>query len=100
MRQRVARVVRVLGALVTLFFGLRLPAQVDADTKADFFVAVSGNDGGSGKIAESNATRTDGPFATIVRARNVVRELKLTSTQKGIWRPGGFRRIGDSIHRR
>jgi hypothetical protein len=43
---------------------------------ADFFVALSGNDQWSGKTA----TRTDhdGPFATLARARDAVRELLKT----------------------
>lgn len=45
-------------------------------TKADFYVSSSGNDSWSGKLAEPNAQRTDGPFATIEKAKLAVRELK------------------------
>jgi hypothetical protein len=41
-----------------------------------FFVSNDGNDAWSGKFSSPNAEKTDGPFATIVRARNAVRELK------------------------
>ena len=45
-------------------------------TKADFYISPSGNDSWSGKLAEPNPTKTDGPFATIGKAQNAVRELK------------------------
>ena len=42
----------------------------------DFYVAPDGNDGWSGKLAAPNEARTDGPFATIARAQQAVRELR------------------------
>jgi hypothetical protein len=47
-----------------------------ADPKADLFVAPDGMDGWSGRLERPNAERTDGPVATIDRARQLVRELK------------------------
>lgn len=47
-----------------------------AEQQADFFVSTSGSDDWSGTVAEPNAQRTDGPFATLERARDAVRELK------------------------
>ncbi|MCG6189313.1 DUF1349 domain-containing protein [Maribellus maritimus] len=44
--------------------------------KADFYVAKNGNDSWSGTVSEPNAARTDGPFATLKRAQQAVRELK------------------------
>ena len=44
--------------------------------QADFYVAVNGNDNWSGTLAEPNAAKTDGPFATLARAQNAVRALK------------------------
>lgn len=41
-----------------------------------FYVAPGGNDGWSGKREKPNTDNTDGPFATLQRARNAVRELK------------------------
>lgn len=41
-----------------------------------FYVSPSGNDGWSGRLARPNRLRTDGPFATIGRARDSVRLLK------------------------
>ncbi|MBA7705611.1 hypothetical protein ES703_114443 [subsurface metagenome] len=43
---------------------------------ADFYVASNGNDNWSGTLAEPNADRTDGPFASIKRARLAVRSRK------------------------
>ncbi|NDE10084.1 MAG: hypothetical protein EBZ95_05925, partial [Chitinophagia bacterium] len=44
--------------------------------KGDFFVSSNGNDSWSGTLDAPNATKTDGPFATINRAKLAVRELK------------------------
>lgn len=44
--------------------------------QADFYVAMNGNDNWSGTLAEPNAAKTDGPFATLARAQNAVRALK------------------------
>lgn len=40
---------------------------------ADFYVAVDGNDGWSGTAPAPNADGTDGPFATLERARDAAR---------------------------
>ncbi len=42
----------------------------------DFFVSPQGNDNWSGMLATPNTANSDGPFATIGRAKNAVRELK------------------------
>jgi parallel beta-helix repeat protein len=55
----------------------------EAGATATFYVAPNGNDGWSGKLAEPNLAKTDGPFATLERARDGVRELK------GEQRPSG-----------
>jgi hypothetical protein len=41
-----------------------------------FHVASKGNDSWSGTLAAPNADGTDGPFATLARARNAVREVR------------------------
>lgn len=41
-----------------------------------FHVATNGNDGWSGKMADPDPSNTDGPFATLTRARDAVREMK------------------------
>ncbi len=47
-----------------------------AQTVADLFVSPQGNDAWSGRLAEPNAAKTDGPLATIERAQQVVRQWK------------------------
>lgn len=49
-----------------------------------FYVATNGNDAWSGTLAEPNSQKTDGPFATLERARDEIRQLK---RQGGL--PGG-----------
>jgi len=49
--------------------------------ESDFYVSTQGNDAWSGRLPASNAEGTDGPFATLARARNAVRELK--ASKKG-----------------
>ena len=51
---------------------------------ADFYVSTAGSDAWSGRMAKANPTHTDGPFATIARARDAARKLKSTSAQGDI----------------
>ncbi len=48
----------------------------DKSKEADFYVAAYGSDDWSGKLDSPNEAGTDGPFATLTRARDAVRELK------------------------
>ncbi|MCX5906642.1 MAG: right-handed parallel beta-helix repeat-containing protein [Deltaproteobacteria bacterium] len=45
---------------------------------ADFYISASGNDKWSGRVPEPNRNRTDGPFATLERAREAVHAFKQT----------------------
>lgn len=45
-------------------------------TGMEFYVSTNGNDNWSGSLAYPNATKTDGPFETLERARDAIRELK------------------------
>jgi hypothetical protein len=51
-------------------------ALLTASQAVDFYVAPEGNDAWSGKVARPNATRTDGPLATLTAARNAVRQYR------------------------
>lgn len=55
-----------------------LPASLSsgADTDASFYVSPVGSDAWSGTLAQPNDTKTDGPFATLTRARDAVRVLR------------------------
>jgi parallel beta-helix repeat protein len=50
------------------------------ESRVDFFVSPAGDDRWSGTLPEPNASATDGPFATLARARDAVREFKRTTT--------------------
>ena len=43
---------------------------------ADFYVSPNGKNEWSGTLPEANADKTDGPFATLLRAQQAVRDLK------------------------
>ncbi len=58
-------------ALVLCF----LACRVTADAEAQLFVSPNGNDSWSGKLAEPNASNTDGPLASLDAARLKVRAL-------------------------
>jgi len=47
-----------------------------------FYVAPDGNDDWSGRIARPNAARTDGPLASLIGARDVIRRLKASEGLK------------------
>ena len=51
---------------------------------ANFYVSTSGSDTWSGSLATPNADRTDGPFASLERARDAVRVLKQSQSAKDI----------------
>ena len=43
---------------------------------ADFYVSPNGNDSWSGTLPEPNSVKSDGPFATLKRVQQAVREMK------------------------
>jgi len=47
------------------------------------YVAPGGNDAWSGRLAEANAAKTDGPVATPARARDLVRQLRAAGQPAG-----------------
>ncbi|NOZ23903.1 MAG: hypothetical protein GXP25_22730 [Planctomycetes bacterium] len=60
-----------------VFVVLALAAIPSAQAAATvLYVAADGNDAWSGKLAEPNADKTDGPFATLERARDEIRKIK------------------------
>ena len=65
----------------SLFFGLVLSLSQQStvfaqELKADFYVSTLGSDDWSGTLAMPNENPSDGPFATLSRARDAVRVLK------------------------
>ena len=61
--------------LISLLLLLAVPSVMVAQT-ADFFVAPDGSDQWSGTSAKVDAEKSDGPFATLSRARDAVADLK------------------------
>jgi hypothetical protein len=58
----------------------------------DLYVSPHGNDNWSGQLAAPNAAGTDGPFATIEKARDTVRDRKARGQLRGmqmVWLRGG-----------
>ena len=73
---------RTLCAAVAVLWLLALAVACPAQGRkrsAMLYVSTHGNDGWSGRLADPNATRTDGPFATLARATTALRELKRRS---------------------
>ena len=64
----------VTGTLVMA--ALAAVAVGESASELRFYVATNGNDAWSGKLPEPNATSTDGPFATLERARDAIRKMK------------------------
>ncbi len=62
----------IAGLLV--LFSRVAPSQPNP-ASGDFYVAPNGQDNWSGRLAAPNASSTDGPFATLTRARNAVRSV-------------------------
>ena len=65
---------RTGGRLTSIAFGVLVLAVRAADMT--LYVAPGGNDAWSGRLAEANAARTDGPLATIAAARDAVRRRR------------------------
>ena len=69
--------------LAAVCIGGRRPALAEnsqaAPKAAEFFVSLQGNDAWSGRVAEP--AENDGPFATVARAKQAVRELRRAQTE-------------------
>ena len=62
----------------------RAQAAAAVTGTATFYVSTDGNDKWSGKLPAPNREKTDGPFATLVGARNAIRKLR---TEQGLKHP-------------
>lgn len=62
--------------LIFLCLSLLVHCSNQEISKNAFFVSKSGNDSWTGKLAEPNRNKSDGPFATIERARDTIRSMK------------------------
>lgn len=80
------RTASLLLAILALV-GLTSPLAA-AQAPARFYVATGGNDAWSGTLAAPNVESTDGPFATLARARDAVRQADKSSGAEVILRGG------------
>jgi len=55
-----------------------------------YYVATSGNDRWSGRLADPNAAKTDGPFASLERARNELRNTGPGRARRVVVRGGTY----------
>ena len=69
---------RLLHGTLSVIAGAALLAcyAKPAPAEPTFYVAPDGKDQWSGRLPQANAEGTDGPFSTLGRARNAIRELK------------------------
>ncbi len=74
-RRRIS--VETIAVLITL--GVILTGAAPALEPIRFYVGVDGDDDWSGTLPESAEGKNDGPFATLERARDAVREFKRAS---------------------
>jgi parallel beta-helix repeat protein len=65
---------------------------------ADFYVSPKGRDNWSGKLAEPNDSQSDGPFASIARARDAIRHSgKNNSSDTLVLIRGGTYRLTETV---
>lgn len=77
MRPSVMKSILVIGLFVWLSMGQAITAQTV------LHVAPNGNDAWSGSLDAPTSDKTDGPFATLQRARDALRKLKAEAQLKG-----------------
>ena len=68
--------IEIFGTISMLSLSIDGNVQPNQEPKATFFVATDGNDAWSGNMTTPNAEKTDGPFATVARAKDAIREIK------------------------
>ena len=70
------------------FFSIFLTLLLSCNTKPsqtiEFFISKEGSDTWSGRLAEPNHDKTDGPFATLERAKQAVSEIRKSQPQEQI----------------
>lgn len=87
-----------LHALILLFACLSAHLCRAAEPDADYYVSLQGSDNWSGTIATPNVQQTDGPFATIERARDAIRETRTpVSADVLVLIRGGTYRLDETV---
>lgn len=67
--------------------GTPIPTPAGSDT--EFFVSPGGNDAWSGRLSSPDSQGTDGPLATLDRARALVRDIPASLGPATVWIRGG-----------
>jgi parallel beta-helix repeat protein len=95
-RNRLA--LQILSMLLAGFW-LILPGRARADVRDSvvYYVAASGNDSWSGKRAAPNTTRTDGPFASLQHARDIVRKSLAAGLHPSVRIRQGIYRVDSTL---
>ena len=77
-----------------------MPVNQQRAGKIVFYVSRHGNDQWSGKVDRPNASHTDGPFRTLVRARDAIRQLRTSGSLKSpatVYVRGGVYQLDKSL---
>ncbi|MBT8339839.1 MAG: hypothetical protein HKP58_06960 [Desulfatitalea sp.] len=78
----------------------QFPADVQAAQGIQLYVSTQGNDQWSGRLAAPNASLSDGPVASITKARDLIRGLKCENDPIGpvtVWIRGGTYYVNRAI---
>jgi hypothetical protein len=70
--------------------GSRCVTASKADDRSRFFVSANGHDSSSGRLAEANSDRTDGPFGSLQAACRAARKLGATQKRTIVIAPGEY----------
>ena len=82
---------------IILLLLLQSPVPQSSSSSRTFYVAPNGSDEWSGTLAEPNASRTDGPFATLHGARDAVRQMTRADGGTTIIVRGGTYQLARSL---
>ena len=72
-----------VAVLVVLTVGMMATSDTTVAAQVTFYVATDGDDAWSGTRKTPNKEKSDGPFATLTRARDAVRQLKKSNQLPG-----------------
>ncbi len=89
----------VVLAMLALAGAPAAPAAPEAALAVDLYVATNGSDAWSGTLVQPNKAKTDGPFATLERARDAVRALKAGGPPRPatVWVRGGVYELRQTL---
>src|SRR4051794_29560388 len=85
-KMRSSAVIRHLALIIALCACNTIICAESTSSSAefDFYISPLGNDTWSGRSPKPNAARTDGPFATLEKAKSEVRKARLTKPKAKI----------------